>query len=80
MLIRVETEWHLINIQNEKFWQHWSIEKNLISIDGEKLDYNYHPPPPYNEKNNDLIWIVSGFGIVCIGISLFIVGKKFKKN
>ena len=83
-MIRVETTWHLIYVENETIWQHWNIEKNLRSIDGEKLDYTYKEPPPYGKNNINwsLIGGLSAVGIgiaLGIGISIFLRKKNGKK-
>ncbi len=83
ILIRVETDWHLKDVNNEDLWQHWKIEKNLFSIDGENLGYTYVAPPAYKEL--DLTWplITVGIGVVGIVVVLWILGiipkKKDKK-
>jgi len=80
MLIRVESEWHLIALQSDEIWQHWSIEKNLISIDGETLDFTYEAPPPYSDSN--LLWplLTGGFVIAGVVVVLLISGKIPKKK
>ena len=80
MLIRVESEWHLIALQGDEIWQHWSIEKNLISVDGETLDFTYEAPPPYSDSN--LLWplLTGGFVIAGVVVILLISGKIPKKK
>ena len=80
ILIRVETDWHMIDVNNKELWQHWKIEKNLISIDGENLGYNYVAPPPYSKSN--LIWPLITVGMVIGGVVvvLWILGIIPKKK
>lgn len=82
MLIRVETEWHLIGEETEDIWQHWNIEKNLISIDGETLDYVYKKPPAYGSSGFSWVLTLSILGIVGVGVSVVLVirGKNLKKK
>ena len=77
ILIRVETEWHLISVQDEAVWEHWSIEKNLVSIDGERLVYTYAPPPAYSESNINwpLITLVVGIGGVSVVLLVLWIRK-----
>ncbi len=83
MLIRVETEWHLVDKGDNVKWQHWSIEKNILSINGETLNYTYVPPPIDTDTEPDFNWIlpISILGIVGVGIGVLVVilGKKRKK-
>ena len=80
ILIRVETEWHLVSIQDNRLWQHYSIEKNLISVDGELLNYTYVLPPAYTEPNNNLPLIPIGICIGGIFVAILSVGIKSKKK
>ncbi len=70
----------MINVQDVAIWQHWNIEKNLISVDGEILDYTYVSPPPYSET--DLTWPLITIGVVIVGavIVLWILGIIPKKK
>jgi len=91
LLIRVETEWHLIDKGDNVKWQHLSIEKNLLSINGETLNYTYIPPPVDTDTDTDtdidpdsgFNWIlpISILGIVGVGVGVIVVilGKKRKK-
>lgn len=80
ILIRVETEWHLISVQDEVVWEHWSIEKNLVSINGENLVYTYVPPPAYSESNINWPLITLVVGIVGVSVFLLVLGIKPKKK
>ena len=66
----------MISIQDEEIWQHWNIEKNLISVDGETLDYDYVPP------SNFILWPLLTGGMVIVGVAVVILirGKKPKKK
>ena len=85
MLIRVESEWHVISLQDEDIWRHWKIEKNLISVDGEALDYIYEAPESYSESKTNWPLITVGIGLGGVVVVLLILGInpkkiKFKKN
>ncbi len=79
MLIRVETIWHLVNEEDNTLWQHWKIEKNILSVNGETLNYQFEQRniDPYTSYE----WLipVSILGIVSIGVLVVILGKKSKK-
>jgi hypothetical protein len=80
LLIRVETVWHLVYEEDNTIWQHWNIEKNLLSINGETLNYQYEKRSI--DPNSGYEWLipVSIIGIVSIGVLIVILGKKSKKN
>ena len=80
MLIRVESEWHMINVEDEELWQHFKAEKNLFSIDGENLGYTYVRPSVYKEL--DLTWplITAGIGVAGVVVVLWILGIIHKKK
>ena len=83
ILIRVETDWHLIDVNDKELWQHWKIEKNLFSIDGENLGYTYVVPPVYKESDYTWPLITVGIGVAGVVVVLWILGiipkKKNKK-
>jgi len=81
MLIRVESDWHLVDKGDEPTWQHWRIEKNILSINGENLDYKYEKISPNEPSSFNWILLISIVVPVVIAMSLLIViiGKKSKK-
>ncbi|MHA1561126.1 MAG: hypothetical protein ACTSPA_03300 [Promethearchaeota archaeon] len=70
----------MISSQDSRLWQHWSIEKNLISVDDENLNYSYVPPPAYTSPNNSLQLIFIGISISGIVVALLCIGIKPKKK
>ena len=70
----------MISSQDSRLWQHWSIEKNLISVDDENLNYSYVPPPAYTNPINSLQLIFIGISIIGIVVALLSVGIKPKKK
>ena len=80
MLIRVETVWHLVKEGDATIWQHWNIEKNLLSLDGETLNYTYEKRTIDFNSQYDWLVPVSILGIVSVGVLGVILGKKSKKN
>lgn len=80
MLIRVETVWHLVNEEDHTLWQHWNIEKNLLSINGETLNYTYEKRTIDPYAGYEWLVPVSIIGIVSVGVLVVILGKKSKKK
>jgi len=78
MLIRVESEWHLDDIVDGLKWQHWIIEKNILSINIENLDYEYELPDGYTDPFLEGLIPISIVGIVSIVVLIVILGKKSK--
>ena len=79
MLIRIESEWYLIKEEDNTKTQHWRIEKNIISINIETLDYEYELPAGYTDPIFDGLIPISILGIVSVGVLIVILGKKSKK-
>jgi hypothetical protein len=77
ILIRLEHEWHMIHYADEKDWEHWRIEKNLVSIDNQSIAYTYDPPAAYG----DLSWLWIGLAIsVPIPVVAVVVLKVMDKK
>ena len=70
----------MVSSQDSRLWQHWSIEKNLISVDDEILNYSYVPPPAYKNSLNVMQIIFIGISISGIAIALLSIGIKPKKK
>jgi len=79
LLIRVESDWNLIKEEDKTKWQHWSIEKNIISINIETLEYEYELPSDYTDLDLKELIPISIIGIVSVGVLIVILGKKSKK-
>ena len=81
ILIRTEISWHLVEYyKDNKSWQHWQIETNLMEINNQIIDFVYNPTL-YQETNLNWLWIglVLSAPIPVIGFLYVKFWKKKKK-
>jgi hypothetical protein len=77
MLIRIESSIHLIKTDDSNTWQHYEIEKNIVSINGQIVPYVYNPPPIEKfEDGIDWTTIVFSVGVASIIVMIVFMGKR----
>lgn len=72
---------HLIKQTDNNIYQNYYIEKNLIEINNQRLDYEFTPPTNVDNNPSDYAWLLYIMvGALCVGVVWAVISNRNKPN